>query len=145
MNRDQKEMFLAAIAQHGKCRVTVSGTSMWPFVRTGDEVTVVRIQERPALGEVVAFFVQDQMILHRVIWNGARTGLWVRGDAMPFSCVKIRREEVCGRATSVGDRSRVRDWWLKPPLGFAAVAAGFVLQALFAGRQLVGRAVPKSF
>jgi hypothetical protein len=105
-------------------------------------VTIVRTQKGPAPGHVIAFFAQDQLILHRVLWacRKSRQGVgsvWVQGDAMPFSYAKIAVDDVVGTAVSLSKNPSMRDWWLRPPLSIAAVEIGFGLHVLVLGRARV--------
>lgn len=63
-------------------RIRVTGSSMSPFIRSGDVVTLVPPPSRGVrLGDVIAFSPQPgRMVVHRVVAGTARAPL-TRGDA----------------------------------------------------------------
>lgn len=71
----------------------VSGHSMWPFLRDGQRVRIVRA-ERIQLGDVV--LVAQPLVLHRVIAI-AGDRLTLKGDARPRADGAVDRAQVIGR------------------------------------------------
>ena len=79
---------LATFALHrsigARAWVEVSGSSMNPLIRTGDELEVEFGAERPRLGEIVVFWEHGRMVVHRLVQRHLTAGgemLVTRGDA----------------------------------------------------------------
>jgi Peptidase S24-like len=63
--------------------VAVSGVSMLPLIRSGDEVLVRFGPERPKRGEIVLFWENGRMVVHRLVRTRSRREgdvLVTRGD-----------------------------------------------------------------
>lgn len=87
----------------------VSGTSMFPFIRVGDVVTVSPQRGRaPQSGDVVLRLAADgqQVLVHRVIGTSGRACL-TRGDASPTADGLVAVENVLGRIVALERRGRV--------------------------------------
>ena len=133
MNPGTKEALCEALHSLGSCDVTVAGRSMWPFIRPGDVVTIAAGPLNIRRGTVVAFFSENQLIVHRVVGYRKRPdGLQdcvVHGDSSPGSRAVIAQDQVIGCVTAIKRNSRKTAIWLRPPLSWIAIVAGFVLQA----------------
>ena len=82
--------------------VHVSGTSMAPSLREGDELRVERTSgpDGCSLGDLVAIVRPDVgLVVHRLLWTGS-THVRTRGDGSGLMDVPIAREDVLGRVTS---------------------------------------------
>ena len=100
----------------------VSGTSMLPVLREGDEVTALRCRPSdPALGELLVIELPDAgLVVHRLLWKGreaART--WGDGSALmdppvPWQDVLGRVVEASREGASVLPGPIARRWtWLR--------------------------------
>lgn len=107
---------------------------MWPFIKDGDSVTIKGGGFVPGPGVIVALFVGDQLIVHRIVRCQKRSheawDLWVRGDSSPTSCAKISTEQVIGTVVALSRRGVSRGFWLNPFCRQGAVLIGYVLQTL---------------
>jgi hypothetical protein len=141
VNPVSKQAFCEALRTFGSCEVTVGGRSMWPFIRPGDTVTVSGGHLKPRRGMVIAFFAGDQLIVHRII--RVATGpaglreLLVHGDSSPGSRAVISQDRAIGDVIAVKRDGRPAAAWLRPPLSWFAVVAGFALQGavILSGRR----------
>ena len=126
-------MLRAAIETTGQCDITVHGQSMKPFIRDGDTVSICRKSSGPFPGEVVAFFNDDQLFVHRIVWTGNVPGkgriLWVWGDSSLHSLGKIWSNEVIGTVTRVSRDNKHHDLWLRFPFRMCAVLIGYLIHA----------------
>lgn len=85
-------------------RIAVRGDSMAPLIRAGDRIRL-RADARPRIGDVVAAFAGDVLVVHRLV---ARRGdrLVLRGDAVPWCDPPIAASAVLGTVTAVECRDR---------------------------------------
>jgi hypothetical protein len=89
------------------------GTSMNPFIRDGDLVTVEPLGPSPVrMGHVVLFRREPRgLALHRVIAFATGGGLQIRGDASSGPGESVQETRVLGRATTVTrGHNRVSAW-----------------------------------
>jgi hypothetical protein len=134
MDPCQKEMLQAALQSFGKCDVVVMGESMKPFIRSGDIVSLSVMADIPCLGEVIAFFNDDQLLVHRIIWR-KRLGpgdwrFWVWGDSSPGMPGKVSLSECLGKVVSLSRNNRKRNLWIFYPFRIIAIMAGIFLHGL---------------
>jgi len=138
-------MLLAALDEHGECRARVEGTSMWPFIRPTDQIVIRRPGPKPQLGDVTAFFVGDQLVAHRIVGrrrdNRGAWHVWVHGDSMPGSCVRMNWGELAGVVTAIVRDGKTRALWFCFPCRLFAIPIGFVLCALVSARRFCSGAV----
>jgi signal peptidase I len=119
----------------------VSGTSMFPFIRDGDVVTVSPQEGRaPRFGDVVLRLAADgqQVLVHRVI--GTNGGAYLtRGDASSLADGPAALEHVLGRVVALKRRGRVLVSGLGPEryLIAATSRSGILRWALAAGARLI--------
>jgi hypothetical protein len=134
MKSMSKYMLLEALRELGRCDVTVDGESMKPFIRCGDVATIVTIPSHPHLGQVAAFFNNDQLIMHRITrrkktpygsWN-----LSVYGDSSPFSGGKVDSSQVIGVVRYLNRNHRRHALWFSFPLCILVVPIGFFIRFL---------------
>lgn len=127
-------MLLEILEKYNSCEVIVGGTSMWPFVKDGDVVSIKHKPFKPSLGTVVAFFSVEQLIIHRIIWcrrkNDDRWDIFVHGDACPFSISKIRSDEVIGTIQYVKRQNTKVKLSFSDYYRIIAIPIGFLLQFL---------------
>jgi signal peptidase I len=127
-------MLKSAMETLGTCDVIVSGESMKPFIRDGDTVSLSRITTVPNLGEVVAFFNGDQLIVHRIVWRRHRApGEWhflVWGDSSPGMAGRVSMHECIGRVIRVTRNGKLASLWILFPFRIIALLAGIFLHAV---------------
>lgn len=76
------EIMRTTLANGNTFRFRATGDSMWPFIRSGDTLTLYPIRApQPRLGEVVAFIhqVDGRLLVHRVIQK-SKNGFRIKGD-----------------------------------------------------------------
>ena len=136
MKAAHKEMLLASLGRFNTCDVTVGGTSMWPFIQSGDSLSIVQKPFRPALGQVVAFFSGNQLITHRIIWYRKKEHdhwlLTVQGDASPFSFTRIQSDQVIGTVECLKRDTRTVSRSFRFPYRMLIIPVSFVLQIIIA-------------
>jgi hypothetical protein len=71
---------------------------MWPFIKSGDLVTVVSCKKMPVAGSVAAVFYHDQCIVHRVVKRRERPGIMGEVDMRRFE------SRVSSEDSTQGDR-----------------------------------------
>ncbi len=101
-NRGFAELMTAVLDKGKPFRFQAAGASMSPFIRGGDVITIVPVQERIHLGEVLAFRQpeSDRLAVHRVVGRGRR-GFLVKGDNGCHCDGRVTREKIIGRVTRV--------------------------------------------
>ena len=134
MKITHKEMLLEILEKHNKCEVIVGGTSMWPFIRDGDTVSIKGRPFTPSLGTVVAFFSDAQLIIHRIIWCKLRANdeweILVHGDASPFSISQINLDQIIGTIDYVKRQNKKITLSFNDAYRIIAIPLGFLLQFL---------------
>jgi len=93
------ELIRSLLADGLAVEVEVSGSSMWPFVRSGD---VIMLEPRkPRVGDIGAMLDSERRLLvHRVVAGSG--GIWVtRGDAAGSADPPTREADVVGRVAAV--------------------------------------------
>jgi len=66
-----------------RTELPVSGSSMWPVLRSGDRIVVRHGGRTPAVGQIVVFLQEERTLAHRVIrrrGEGADFALRAKGD-----------------------------------------------------------------
>ena len=101
--RDLGALLEAVVSRGAPFRFRAKGSSMTPFIRDGDIVTVSPIKDRPPRpGDVVAFARPGsrKLVVHRVV--GRREAGWlIKGDSYMHAEGPIPRDHVLGRVTRV--------------------------------------------
>jgi signal peptidase I len=89
----------------GRARVSVSGSSMLPSIRPGDNLLVQRTElNEVAPGDIVLFAREDRMFAHRVISQDIKDGipcLVTCGDLLDKNDPPVFANELLGRVTSI--------------------------------------------
>lgn len=109
--------FLESFLSEGKsCRMRANGSSMTPFIRHGDVVTIAPTQHLPRRGEIVAASDKDgrRVLLHRVVGFRKEGGLelLLRGDSVVDEGDWVPLSSVLGRVTGIsrnGSKEKVYD------------------------------------
>jgi signal peptidase I len=85
--------------------VKVSGCSMLPFLRNGDMVVVGPCRGSVTTGDIVVFFMQEVLLIHRVVrTKRTREGpvFRTKGDfALSLDPVHLREADLVGKAVAV--------------------------------------------
>lgn len=124
-------LFLRPVSLGGPAGyIFVSGQSMEPTLAQGDLVVVWR-QETYAIGDVIAYRVQEGTVIHRIIGGSAMEGYVTKGDNNPGPDLwRPRPPDIIGRMVlHLRGAARVLAWWREPPQ-FAALASGLVAFSL---------------
>ncbi len=115
--RLRAEMLADVLRSGGTVTLRVFGGSMWPWLRSGDAISVRREDAaRIHLGEVVLFAREGRLFAHRVIRKLARDGravLITKGDALPHADAPLESAELLGRIFRV--RRAGREFALDSP------------------------------
>lgn len=77
-------------------QIDVLGSSMWPLLRRGDQLTVVPCNGAPALGSVAVAVIGRAMVAHRVI-HVAPDVVMLQGDAALEPDAPLRPVAVLGQ------------------------------------------------
>jgi signal peptidase I len=80
--RELMPVICAALQRNQRVRLTVTGSSMFPFIRSGDVVELEPLHGLPGIGDVVLARCPtgERYVLHRVVrWNGE--AFFLRGDS----------------------------------------------------------------
>lgn len=104
----------------GLIKMTVSGNSMWPFLRSGQEISVRKLirNEAVSIGDIVVIKVRNFFLIHRVLLKRKSKG----GNCWEFF--------------TKGDRRLVGDGWTgaKNVVGIVPTRRiGRILNSLIAG------------
>lgn len=119
------------------CRFQAKGSSMWPFIKDGDRLTVSPIRgSLPGIGEVVAFTRPGSrsLWLHRIIGRKDE-GYLLCGDCAQEADGEIPRENILGRVTKVERNGRTvqlgfgRDRWIVVVLTRTKLLSSFLIPA----------------
>lgn len=109
-SRELMPLVRDALGRGQRVRMTVTGTSMWPFLRDGD---VVELEPAGTLrvGDVVLVETARDgtahYVLHRVVRVGEGT-FFLRGDAQADAEGPFTSADVLGRVTAASRHGRVR-------------------------------------
>jgi signal peptidase I len=111
------EMLADVLRSGGTVTLRVFGGSMWPWLRSGDAISVRREDSaRIHPGEVVLFVREGRLFAHRVIRKLARDGravLITKGDALPRADAPLEAAELLGSVFRV--RRAGREFALDSP------------------------------
>jgi hypothetical protein len=100
-DRDNRALLEECLRLNGELRLPSIGTSMWPDIRSGDELRLRNVSfEEIAPGDIVLFQHERTLVAHRVLKAYAESGramLLVKGDNRTFADPPIFYEQVVGR------------------------------------------------
>lgn len=134
MKITHKEMLLEILKKHNKCEVIVGGTSMWPFIRNGDVVSIKNRHIKPSLGTVVALFSGEQLIIHRIVWcrkiSNDKWKIWVHGDGCPYSISMTNWDQVIGVVEYIKRKNKIITLSFNDIYRFITIPVGFLIQLL---------------
>ncbi len=85
---------------------TLSGFSMWPFIKPGSRLVVEHNLNKIRLGEIVVFHHQDRLIAHRVVKRIKKTPLFslylTKGDFnKQFDQLVLSKENILGKVEKI--------------------------------------------
>jgi len=87
-------------------KVAVYGTSMFPFIRNGDVITITPFRSRIRRGRVIAFLRRDgRLIIHRVV-KVLPDGVITKGDNLPETDTPLSFERIIGTVNTVHRNDR---------------------------------------
>jgi len=99
-----------ALVSFGQLRLRVTGTSMLPALRPGDELQFhSRRTESTSLGDIVLFRRANAFVIHRVVAL-SNTELVTQGDALAVPDPPVNKADVLGTLVSVTRRDRRMSW-----------------------------------
>ncbi|MGX9728775.1 MAG: S24/S26 family peptidase [Candidatus Electronema sp. VV] len=140
--RELMPLVRAALERGQRVRMTVSGSSMIPFLRNEDVVELEPARKLRLGDMVLARTETERYVLHRIVrMDGA--AFFIRGDAQLWNEGPFIANAVLGRVTTVWRKGCLRNlehsfWrlagllWLRTnPLGF------YLLRAALAGRRRI--------
>ncbi len=84
-----------------KGRVRVHGRSMEPLLRPGEVVVLAHGREGLGIGQIVAYRVGGQVIVHRLVRRHGGGELVLAGDSRPAADPPVRSEAVLGRVVAL--------------------------------------------
>lgn len=110
--RELMPVIRAALARGQRVRMTVTGSSMLPFLRDSD---VVELEPAPAprLGDMVLVQTDppgaaERYVLHRIVRMDGGAAFFIRGDAQPYCEGPFKPDAVLGRVATVRRNGRAR-------------------------------------
>jgi len=94
------------LGRGGLFRFKAHGSSMYPFIRDGDVLTIQTVEiEKLNRGDVVLYrSAGDRVVAHRVVGKNATNGQWVlmmRGDSGLSTNEQVPADHVLGRVMSI--------------------------------------------
>jgi GNAT superfamily N-acetyltransferase len=96
----------AALENGQHVRMTVTGSSMLPFIRN-NEVVELEPAPKPRLGDMVLVQgPEERYVLHRIVRKASGTAFLIRGDAQTHFEGPFTVDVVLGRVTTVWRRGR---------------------------------------
>ncbi len=105
----------------------LTGNSMHPTIRHGDDLLVHPAQSAPRLGDVIVFAQQDILVAHRVIGHGA--GVFITaGDASSGVRELVTQNSIAGVVKCVRRNGRVVHARLSSPLAGAILRVRLALK-----------------
>ena len=82
--QDSRALLEECLRLNGELRMPSIGTSMWPDIRSGDELRLKQVAfDEIAPGDIVLFQAEEMLVAHRVLKTYAESGralLLVKGD-----------------------------------------------------------------
>lgn len=107
---EQNTLFRQHLGKGNILKFRALGTSMWPFIRSGDVVHVVATEEF-AVGNVLLYEREQAWYVHRLIQIVPSTlgesCYILRGDSLPIADPPIQAEQILGRVIAIKRRGRL--------------------------------------
>jgi len=138
----RNELAAELVRSAGELRLRVTGSSMLPAIRPGDELLIRRCAIVTAgVGEVILFARDGRLFVHRVIAQSGET-LLVRGDAVTAPDPSVSASEFLGKVVQV--------WRGQRPIPIRSgmsvrerIVAQFVRRSTMAARLITRYCTPK--
>ena len=101
------ELMTAVLDKGAPFRFQASGSSMFPFIRDGDVITISKTSRRIRMGDMVAFAnpCNDRLTVHRVV-HFSMDGFLIKGDNSPEPDGWIGYDKILGYVTRIERDSR---------------------------------------
>jgi len=107
-NHEIMPVIRAALERGQRVRMTVTGTSMRPFIHDGDVVELEPVRSMPRLGDVVQVQCSEECcVVHRVVRIEGEA-FFLRGDANAHCEGPFGRDSLCGRVILCYRNGRAR-------------------------------------
>jgi hypothetical protein len=112
-SRELMPVVRAALTRGQRVHMTVTGTSMWPFLRN-DDVVELEPARTLRLGDMVLVQTDppgaaERYVLHRIVRMRGGAAFLVRGDAQPHCEGPFAQDAVLGLVTTVWRHGRTRN------------------------------------
>jgi hypothetical protein len=108
MEKEVGNLLKEALVRNGSAWLTVGGKSMWPFIRSGDEVKIMRtIPASLRYGEIIAVMADTRILVHRFRKSVAGQ-ITIRGDFYPDSIHTLPADDLLGTVVKVRRKGCVR-------------------------------------
>ncbi|MFH2137107.1 MAG: S26 family signal peptidase [Candidatus Omnitrophota bacterium] len=124
------DLLCKQLRETGSIQVSVSGNSMFPFMKNGDMLLVEPIKIKDVfLGEVVVVYAHNNLYCHRVAFKNPKF-IQTKADALVLWDVPANQEDLIGKVVGrvkKGNIIRIDNGWLRIAgiliLGFSFLAA----------------------
>jgi signal peptidase I len=84
-------------------RIPTLGPSMFPFIKTGDRITVSP-EKHPSIGDIILFKREGMMICHRLVRVFEKAGIkyyQTRGDSFFHLDVPVTADQILGKVVRI--------------------------------------------
>ena len=96
---------LESLDKFGFVEQRATGSSMMPFIKSGDKILIVKKIRRLTKGEIGLFLLEDTLVLHRVK-KVEKDGYLFSGDNRYRSDGFIQESQVVGRLIAIYKKSK---------------------------------------
>lgn len=98
INEDMENRLIRKSLEQNKLCFKALGSSMFPFVRNGDMVTIKKVKSDTLLvGEIVFYEKDGSFCLHRFLKRNSKNEIITKGDNQPILDTPISSEDVLGK------------------------------------------------
>jgi hypothetical protein len=103
--RELMPLIRLALERQQHVRLTATGSSMFPFIRSGDVVELEPLPPQPVAGDIVlaqcaAVSGVERYVLHRVVRIEGEV-FFLRGDSQPYAEGPFTPQDILGRVTRI--------------------------------------------
>ncbi|MBM4056415.1 MAG: signal peptidase I [Planctomycetes bacterium] len=115
--------------------IPISGYSMYPLIREGDNVLVKCGYSQIRCGDIIAFRHDNKLIVHRVLRvSGNEKGFSVitKGDNVPHLDPEVNHREIIGKVSAIkrGEKLLHLDSYIGKATGWLIIMSTSVVRAL---------------
>jgi len=111
--RELIPLIQASLSRHQLTRLTITGSSMVPFIFPND-VIILKRSRCYRLGDIVMFeYPQKSFAVHRIV-RRSRKGVWIRGDVQYQQVGPVPETSILGRVISVQHKGKIRKFDSEP-------------------------------